>query len=73
MVQFTVGTGGRDLKGFFPTQQNRLARLSERFGLLHLELGESSYVREFISEGGQILDTGSGQCHVKGESRIVVP
>jgi hypothetical protein len=67
IVQFTVGTGGRDLKGFFPTQQNSKVRLSQSFGVLKLELGQSSYVWEFISEAGQILDTGSGQCHAKDQ------
>ncbi len=65
ITQFTVGTGGRDLKGFFPVQANSEARLSEEFGVLKLELGQNSYVWEFISEGGQTLDGGTGQCHPK--------
>jgi hypothetical protein len=65
ITQFTVGTGGRDLKGFFPVQENSQTRLSKFFGVLKLELGESSFVWEFISESGQVLDSGSGECHAK--------
>ena len=63
IVQFTVGTGGRDLKGFFPVQENSRVRLSESFGVLKLELGEKRYVWEFVAEDGKILDAGTGQCH----------
>jgi acid phosphatase type 7 len=65
ITQFTVGTGGRDLHGFFPVQANSQVRLSDSFGVLKLELGQNGYVWEFISEGGKILDSGSGQCHAK--------
>lgn len=65
ITQFTVGTGGRDLKGFFPVQANSQVRLSEAFGVLKLELGQNSYVWEFISEDGKVLDSGTGQCHAK--------
>ncbi len=65
ITQFTVGTGGRDLKGFFPVQENSEIRLSDTFGILKLELGPKSYVWEFISESGQIRDSGTEQCHVK--------
>lgn len=65
ITEFVVGTGGRDLNGFFPVQQNSLVRNSEAFGVLKLELGEKSYVWQFISEAGQVLDAGSGQCHPK--------
>jgi acid phosphatase type 7 len=65
ITQFVVGTGGRDHKGFWPTRENSQVRLSESFGVLKLELGQNSYVWEFISEDGQILDSGSGQCHAK--------
>jgi acid phosphatase type 7 len=71
IVQFTVGTGGRDLKGFFPVQENSQVRLSEAFGVLKLELGEKTYVWEFVSEGGQILDSGSGQCHAKRQAGTI--
>jgi hypothetical protein len=65
ITQFTVGTGGRDLKGFFPTQEHSQVRLSESFGVLKLELGQNGYMWEFISEVGKILDSGTGQCHAK--------
>jgi hypothetical protein len=54
-----------DLKGFWPIQTNSQVRLSEAFGVLKLELGQDSYAWEFVSEGGQILDSGAGQCHPK--------
>jgi hypothetical protein len=39
--------------------------LSHHFGVLKLELGSNNYVWEFVTEGGDILDDGSGQCHQK--------
>jgi acid phosphatase type 7 len=65
ILQFTVGTGGRDLGGFFPVRENSRVRLSHHFGVLKLELGASNYVWEFVTESGDILDSGSGQCHQK--------
>jgi len=65
ITQFIVGTGGRNLKSFWRKQPNSLVRMGDSFGVLKLELLEKSYAWEFISEHGQVLDNGSGQCHPK--------
>jgi hypothetical protein len=65
ITQFIVGTGGRNLKSFWRKQTNSLVRMGKSFGVLKLELLEKSYTWEFISEHGQVLDNGSGQCHPK--------
>ena len=63
--QFTVGTGGAPL-----TQPVRVIANSETvlsaFGVLRLTLASQSYRWEFLSsEGGAILDSGTGECHAK--------
>ena len=66
--QFIVGTGGAPL-----TQPVRRVANSETvlstFGVLRLTLGSESYRWEFVSsDGGAILDSGTGQCHGKPQS-----
>lgn len=63
--QFIVGTGGAPL-----TQQVRRVANSEMvmstFGVLRLTLDAQSYRWEFLSsDGGAILDSGTGMCHGK--------
>ena len=63
--QFIVGTGGAPL-----TQPVRRVANSEMvlstFGVLRLTLDADSYRWAFLSsEGGAILDSGTGQCHGK--------
>lgn len=63
--QFTVGTGGAPL-----TRPVRIIANSETaismFGVLRLTLGSQSYRWEFLSsEGGTVLDSGTGECHGK--------
>ena len=63
--QFIVGTGGAPL-----TQPVRRVANSElvlsSFGVLRLTLDTQSYRWEFLSsEGGAILDAGTGRCHGK--------
>ncbi len=63
--QFIVGTGGAPL-----TQPVRRVANSElvlsTFGVLRLTLDTQSYRWEFLSsEGGAILDAGTGLCHGK--------
>jgi hypothetical protein len=61
--QFTVGTGGGNLRGFEDIAQNSAARGSEH-GVLKLTLGEGSYEWEFLAvEGATLSDAGSGACH----------
>jgi len=68
ITQFVVGTGGKNLKGFWRKQRNSMVRNSKAFGVLKLELGQKGYAWEFISDGGQVLDSGTGQCHPKRQA-----
>jgi acid phosphatase type 7 len=68
ITQFIVGTGGKNLKAFWRKQANSVTRNGKSFGVLELELMEKSYAWEFISENGQVLDSGTGQCHSKGQT-----
>jgi hypothetical protein len=68
ITQFVVGTGGRNLKGFWGAQPNSLVRNAKSFGVLKLMLGEKSYAWEFLSVDGPALDGGTTQCHPKGHS-----
>jgi hypothetical protein len=60
--QFVVGTGGKDLRGYRPGVQRTQARRDTTFGALRLELGSTGYRAQFVSIGGQTLDTASGPC-----------
>ena len=71
ITQFIVGTGGRNLKKFWRKQANSVIRNGKSFGVLELELLEKSYAWKFISEYGQVLDSGSGQCHQKSRWAIL--
>lgn len=65
ITQFVVGTGGKNLKGFWRWKRNSLVRRSGSFGVLELRLHEGSYDWSFIAEGGEVLDSGTAQCHTK--------
>ena len=65
VMQFVIGTGGKNLKGFWRNKANSLVRNSSSYGILKLELQEKSYNWAFLSENGQVLDSGSGECHTK--------
>lgn len=65
ITQFVVGTGGKNLRGFWRRKPNSVVRNSSSFGVLKLELHEHGYAWEFLSEGGQVLDRGEGECHSK--------
>lgn len=58
--QVVVGNGGSSLYGF--EARRTVARDSEHFGALRLELGESSYTAEMRSISGENLDTFGGTC-----------
>lgn len=63
--QFIVGTGGAPLTQPVRRVANSEAVLST-FGVLRLTLDSDSYRWEFLSsEGGAILDAGTGRCHGK--------
>jgi len=65
VMQFVIGTGGKNLKGFWRSKANSLVRNSSSYGVLKVELQEKSYNWAFISEKGQVLDSGSAECHAK--------
>jgi acid phosphatase type 7 len=61
--QFIVGTGGAPLTQAVRRVPNSEVVLSA-FGVLRLTLDADSYRWEFLSsDGGAILDAGTGQCH----------
>jgi len=65
IIQFVVGTGGKNLKRFWRRKPNSVVRSSTSFGVLRLELQPHGYGWQFLSEGGQVLDSGTGECHSK--------
>jgi hypothetical protein len=66
ITQFTVGTGGAELRGDsppapLPTSQVEQGRV---FGVLRLTLHAASYDWEFVPEaGGHFADAGTAACH----------
>jgi hypothetical protein len=61
--QFTVGTGGGNLRGFKETEPHSAARGSEH-GILQLTLETGGYDWEFVPvRGASFADSGSGSCH----------
>jgi hypothetical protein len=63
--QFIVGTGGAELTQAVRRIANSETVLST-FGVLRLTLSPQSYRWEFLStEGGAVLDSGTGDCHGK--------
>jgi len=61
--QFTVGTGGGNLRGFRDIKPNSVARGSEH-GILQLNLEGDGYHWQFLSvEDAGFTDSGSGTCH----------
>ncbi|HET8777054.1 MAG TPA: metallophosphoesterase [Candidatus Limnocylindria bacterium] len=61
--QFTVGTGGGNLRGFEDIKEHSVARGSEH-GVLELTLYPDRYAWEFLAvAGADFSDAGSGTCH----------
>jgi len=60
--QFVVGTGGKSLRGFTRVRANSEVRLSRDFGVLRLTLEASGYRWDFITVGGEVIDSGSSTC-----------
>jgi calcineurin-like phosphoesterase family protein len=65
LTQFVVGTGGKNLTRFWRKQANSVVRISNSYGILRLELRTKSYAWQFVSEEGNVLDSGEMQCHGK--------
>ncbi len=61
--QFTVGTGGANLRGFRDLQAHSAVRGSEH-GVLQFELRSDGYAWNFVAvEGANFTDAGSATCH----------
>jgi hypothetical protein len=64
LVEFVVGTGGRQLYAFGEIEPNSLIRENTTFGVLELMLAKGSYAFTFTPvAGSSFSDTGTGSCH----------
>lgn len=64
LVEFVVGTGGRDPRPFRAPEPNSLVRESPMFGVIRLDLAPTSWTFEFLPvAGASFEDSGSGTCH----------
>jgi 3',5'-cyclic AMP phosphodiesterase CpdA len=60
---FVVGSGGKSHYGFAEPVTGSEVRNSTDYGVLRLELRDTSYDWKFVSTGGEELDSGRGECH----------
>src|SRR5262249_57702056 len=65
LVQFVVGTGGKNQTAFATVRPNSLARSSGVFGVLQLTLYPNGYDWRFVpaAGGAAFADSGTGLCH----------
>jgi len=65
LVQFVVGTGGRNQTPFATLRPNGAARSSGVFGVLQLTLYDNGYDWRFVpaAGGATFADAGTGLCH----------
>jgi hypothetical protein len=64
IVQFVVGTGGDEPRGFAgKAARNSMRRIEGHNGVLKLTLGASEYQYAFLEPGGRVWDPGKGACH----------
>ena len=65
MVQFIVGTGGGDLRGFsdLTPGKNSAFQVQGYFGVLKLTLGGGEWQSAFLDVSGRIWDPAGGKCH----------
>lgn len=61
--QFTIGTGGRDLRTFAEPRPNSKLRAAVAFGVLALTLRSTSYEWRFITADSDFSDYGTTGCH----------
>ena len=62
--QFVVGTGGKNLYGFFTVKRGSAKRQNGTHGVLKLELRSGGYTWEFLPvAGGRFEDRGQGVCN----------
>ncbi|MFN2488520.1 MAG: DNRLRE domain-containing protein [Actinomycetota bacterium] len=70
VVQFVVGTGGKNHRPFDLTPQNSIVRNDTAFGILRLTLDASGYIWEFVSTDGSFSDSGAAACHDPPSSTV---
>ncbi|MEP6590645.1 MAG: metallophosphoesterase [Gemmatimonadota bacterium] len=64
MVEYVVGTGGGDLRGFRNNPRaTSAARVQGYFGVLKLTLGKGEYRSAFLDVTGRTWDPAGGKCH----------
>lgn len=64
IVQFVVGTGGRNFTSLVrPLQPHSAASVENVFGILKLTLHPTSYTWQFITVDGSVADSGTVNCH----------
>jgi hypothetical protein len=62
-VQFVVGTGGRDLRGFSRADRGSVVRWADSVGVLAMTLRPDGYDWRFVGpEGTPPVDSGTGTC-----------
>ena len=63
IVQFVIGTGGGELRGFRTRPApNSTARVEGHFGVLKMSLGAAAYQYAFIDVTSRVWDPGAGSC-----------
>jgi 3',5'-cyclic AMP phosphodiesterase CpdA len=62
-VQIISGTGGADLRGPSAVQSNSAKIISEKHGLLEIELGDNSFRTAFVDTDENYYDVYTGACH----------
>ncbi len=64
MIEYVVGTGGGDLRGFRnnPSPASA-ARVQGYFGVLKLTLGKGEFRAAFLDVNGRVWDPSGGKCH----------
>jgi hypothetical protein len=65
IVEYVVGTGGDDLRGYEPIVPNSDARVQGYWGVLKLTLGAGEYRGVFMDVSGRTWDPSGGKCHPK--------
>jgi hypothetical protein len=64
VVEYVVGTGGGDLRGFRTNlSPNSAARIQGYWGVLKLTLGKGEFRAAFLDVSGRIWDQSGGKCH----------
>jgi acid phosphatase type 7 len=63
IVQFVVGTGGKNLTGVHHMQPNSAVFSYSSFGVLKMTLQSNSYQWEFVPSVGTFTESGSAACH----------